>query len=89
MVLGTVYGLSYLMVSSVKYQSFKHAQTDRAQKFQFLVGLVVLIMVLAAEPRVTLFILMAAYVLSGPLTIGYHLVMRRRSGIVEEQDKSI
>ena len=32
--LGTVYGLSYLMVSSVKYLSFKHAQTDRAKKFQ-------------------------------------------------------
>jgi CDP-diacylglycerol---serine O-phosphatidyltransferase len=89
MMLGTVYGLSYLMVSSVKYQSFKHAQTDRSQKFQFLVGLVVLIMVLAAEPRVTLFILTASYVLSGPLTIGYHLAMRRRRGIVEEQDNTV
>lgn len=87
--LGTVYSLSYLMVSSVKYQSFKHAQTDRAQKFQVLVGLVLLIMVLATEPRVTLFLLGAAYVLSGPLAAGYRLVVRGKSSVVEEQENSV
>jgi len=88
-VLGTVYGLSYLMVSSVKYLSFKHAQTDGAKKFQVLVGLVLLIMVLATEPQVTLFVLGAAYVLSGPLAAGYRLVVNGRNPAVEEQENSV
>ena len=88
-ILGTVYGLSYLMVSSVKYLSFKHAQTDRAKKFQVLVGLVLLIMVLATEPQVTLFILGAAYVLSGPLAAGYRLVVKGKVPVEEEQENSV
>lgn len=87
--LGTVYGLSYLMVSSVKYQSFKHARTDRAKKFQVLVGLVLLIMVLATEPQVTLFVLGATYVLSGPLAAGYRLVVRGKGSVEEEQEHSV
>ena len=87
--LGTVYGLSYLMVSSVKYLSFKHVETDRAKKFQVLVGLVVLIMVLAAEPQVTLFVLAATYVLSGPLATGYRLVKKGRSPAGEEEKNSV
>ena len=88
-VLGAVYGLSYLMVSSVKYQSFKHAQTDRAKKFQVLVGLVLLIMVLATEPQVTLFVLGATYVLSGPLAAGYRLVVKGKGSVEEEQENSV
>ena len=87
--LGTVYGLSYLMVSSVKYLSFKHAQTDRAKKFQVLVGMVLLITLLATEPQVTLFILGAAYVLSGPLAAGYRLVVKGRIPAEEEQENSV
>lgn len=87
--LGTVYGLSYLMVSSVKYLSFKHAQTDGAKKFQVLVGLVLLIMVLATEPQVTLFVLGATYVLSGPLAAGYRLVVRGKTSVEEEQEHSV
>lgn len=87
-VLGVVYCLSYLMVSSVPYESFKHPKTDRAKKFQVLVGLVLGIMVLATEPQVTLFILVALYVLSGPLAAGYHLVVRDKR-TVEEQENVI
>ena len=89
MVLATVYGLSYLMVSSVKYQSFKHAETEGVKKFQVLVGLVVLIMILAAEPQVTLFVLGAAYVLSGPLAAGYRLVVKGRKPAEKEQEPSV
>ncbi|HIJ78864.1 MAG: CDP-diacylglycerol--serine O-phosphatidyltransferase [Desulfobulbaceae bacterium] len=79
-----VYGLSYLMVSSISYQSFKKPETDKAKKFQVLVGMVLLIMVLATEPKVTLFLLAAAYVLSGPLAAGYHLVKGKKP--VKEQE---
>lgn len=87
-ILGTVYGLSYLMVSSVKYMSFKHAQTDRAKKFQVLVGLVLLLTLLATEPQVTLFVLGTTYVLSGPLMTGFRMV-RGKKTVVEEQENSV
>lgn len=80
----TVYLLSYLMVSSVKYQSFKHPKTDRAKKFQILVGLVLFIMVVATEPQVTLFVLGASYVLSGPIVTVYRLVVKKK--VAEEQE---
>lgn len=69
-----VYFLSYLMVSSITYQSFKHPETQRKKAFQTVVGLVLLIMVLATEPRVTLFVMGLCYVLSGPLAAAYGLL---------------
>jgi CDP-diacylglycerol--serine O-phosphatidyltransferase len=64
-------------------------EADRAKKFQILVGLVVLIMVLAAEPQITLFVLAAAYVFSGPLMKGYRLVKKGRNPAGEEEKKSV
>lgn len=70
-----VYLLSYLMVSSVTYLSFKHPETQRKKAFQTVVGLVLAVMVLATEPRVTLFVLGLCYTLSGPLAAAYRLLV--------------
>ena len=61
-----VYVLSYLMVSSYRYLSFKHPETTKAKTFQALVAMVLVIMVVATEPQVTLFILGVIYISSGP-----------------------
>ncbi|MBU0484171.1 MAG: CDP-diacylglycerol--serine O-phosphatidyltransferase [Proteobacteria bacterium] len=84
--LGLVYGLSYLMVSNVTYQSFKHAETTGARKFQALVFMVLFIMVLATEPQVTLFVLGFIYVLSGPLGAGYRLLAGLNKNEEEQED---
>ncbi len=68
-----VYGLSYLMVSSFSYQSFKHHETAKAKAFQVMVFMVLVIMLLATEPQITLFFLCLAYVLSGPAAALYRL----------------
>ena len=83
-----VYALSYLMVSSIPYQSFKQAETQAKKAFQVLVAVVLLIMVLATEPQVTLFFLVLAYVLSGPLAAVYGLMVRDKK-VVEEQEKLV
>lgn len=83
-----VYVLSYLMVSSIPYQSFKQAETQAKKAFQVLVAVVLLIMVLATEPQVTLFFLVLAYVLSGPLAAVYGLLTRDKK-VVEEQEKLV
>lgn len=87
LMLALVYSLSYLMVSSVKYLSFKHPETPRAKTFQVLVTMVLVIMVLATEPEVTLFCLGLLYVLSGPLVAGYRFLVKDRNA-VKEQEKT-
>jgi len=79
-----VYLLSYLMISSITYQSFKQPETQRKKAFQMVVGVVLMIMVLATEPRVTLFILGLIYVLSGPLAAAYRLLVPARKAESDE-----
>jgi CDP-diacylglycerol--serine O-phosphatidyltransferase len=74
-ILAMVYSLSYLMVSSISYMSFKHHVTTRAKKFQMMVAMVLLLMVVAAEPQVTLFVMAILYVLSGPFGALYRLLL--------------
>jgi len=86
--LALVYGLSYLMVSSVGYQSFKSPEASRTRKFQVLVTMVLLIMVIATQPEVTLFIMAVLYVLSGPFGTLYRLITRESiEEKPEEQEK--
>lgn len=66
LVLGTLYVLSFLMVSGIRYQSFKDMELVKQKPFQSLVLCVLLLVVVLANPPVTLFLLCLAYVLSGP-----------------------
>lgn len=68
-VLILVYLLAYLMVSNVKYYSFKELNLTRRMPFRLLVGLILVSIVVAAEPQVILFLLTLGYVLSGPATL--------------------
>lgn len=83
--LAMVYGLSYLMVSSVEYISFKSSATSKPRKFQVLVTMVLFIMVIATQPEVTLFAMALFYVLSGPCATLYRLL--KKGGKVEEHNK--
>ncbi|MDH5299530.1 MAG: CDP-diacylglycerol--serine O-phosphatidyltransferase, partial [Desulfobulbaceae bacterium] len=64
--LGLVYFLSYLMVSTHSYQSFKHPETSKARAFHVLVGMVLVLILIATEPQITLFCIGLIYVSSGP-----------------------
>lgn len=68
-VLIMVYSLSFLMVSNVRYHSFKEVRWLQRHPFSGMVALVLAIMVVATEPKVTLFTLAIAYVISGPILI--------------------
>lgn len=81
-----MYGLSYLMVSTHRYSSFKQISKT---KFQFLVGMVLLLIVIATEPRVTLFLLGVIYVLSGPLAGVYRILVQNRKKSTKEQEKLV
>lgn len=78
-----VYLLSYLMVSSITYLSFKQPQSQSKKAFKMVVGLVLLIMVIAIEPLVTLFVLVLGYVFSGPLVAVYRVLVPAKTTAID------
>ncbi|WP_162604849.1 CDP-diacylglycerol--serine O-phosphatidyltransferase [Geomonas ferrireducens] len=72
-ILVLIYFLALLMVSNVKYYSFKDPSLIKRQPFAILVLAVLLLIVVAAEPVVMLFTIFICYILSGPIgfVIGY------------------
>lgn len=65
-VLLMVYGLAGLMVSNVRYFSFKEIQIHRRQPFWVLVAVILLLTFFIAEPQLFLFTGFILYVASGP-----------------------
>lgn len=83
-----VYLLSYLMVSNFSYMSFKHPAAKRKKTFQVTVGMVLLMILVAAEPPVTLFVIGSVYALSGPFNAAYQ-VLHGDKKVTEKQDNII
>jgi CDP-diacylglycerol--serine O-phosphatidyltransferase len=75
-ILVLIYFLALLMVSNVRYYSFKDPSLIRRQPFAILVLAVLLLIVIAAEPVIMLFTIFICYILSGP--IGFVLGYPRR-----------
>jgi CDP-diacylglycerol---serine O-phosphatidyltransferase len=66
-VLVAMYVLSFLMVSTVKYPSFKHVSYIKAHPFQLLVAGLLLLAVVAYKPEVMLFALAVVFIVGGPI----------------------
>ena len=77
--LAALYILSFLMVSSIKYVSFKKVPPilTREKNFNLLVIAVLLLVFIFQEPAVALFTLNLLYVISGPLSTVYRRYARR------------
>jgi CDP-diacylglycerol---serine O-phosphatidyltransferase len=71
-----IYFLALLMVSNVRYNSFKDPGLIKRQPFAFLVLAILLLIVIAAEPYIMLFTIFICYILSGPL--GFLMTWPRR-----------
>lgn len=67
-VLILVYALAFLMISNVHYYSFKELNLSQRMPFRLLVGMIFLLIVVAANPPLMLFLLSFGYVISGPIT---------------------
>jgi len=68
------YILAFLMVSNIKYRSFKQWKLRERKPFNFLVLIALLLLVILAQPQIMVFILICSYVLSG---IGEKLFIRK------------
>lgn len=60
--------LSFLMVSTIKYNSFKKPELFKKMKFDVLVLMILILVFIASQPSIALFLLWLTYVISGPLT---------------------
>ena len=77
-ILVLIYFLALLMVSNVRYHSFKDPGMIKRQPFAFLVLGVILLIIIAAEPQIMLFTIFVGYILSGPLGFLMSWPRRRR-----------
>jgi CDP-diacylglycerol--serine O-phosphatidyltransferase len=72
-----IYLLSFLMVSTVNYLSFKEVNIRHRKPFNVLVSIILIFTVIAYKPQVMLFIIMLSYILSGPAVTFYRLHGKR------------
>jgi CDP-diacylglycerol---serine O-phosphatidyltransferase len=68
--------LAFLMVSTVKYRSFKDLKFRGGTHFNYLVWAILALMLVVAWPQVMLFVVFAGYALSGPIEKAVLLVTR-------------
>jgi CDP-diacylglycerol--serine O-phosphatidyltransferase len=85
-ILVMIYFLSFLMVSTIPYYSFKKLDLKRYKPFNVLVSIILVAMVIAYKPMVMLFLLMLLYIVSGPTITFYRLY--RRSPFVKKTAES-
>lgn len=86
-VLALVYLLAFFMVSNIKFYSFKELNLSQRMPFRLLVGLILLFIIVAAEPTIMLFVLSFAYVISGPITTLLDRRKRRLTIRVVDEDE--
>lgn len=64
-----LYGLSFLMVSTIRYFSFKNLEVFKSMHFNMLVAVVLVLIFIAAQPSIALFAFWFVYALSGPVDL--------------------
>ncbi len=68
--------LAFLMVSTVKYRSFKDLKFSGRAHFDNLVLAILMLMLVIAWPQVMLFVVFACYAVSGPIEKGASLLLK-------------
>ena len=84
-VLLAIFVLALLMVSTIKFNSFKDMEIFRRSPFNTLVVFVFLALLLAMEPQVVIFLLISGYVVSGPIGELYRMLWLKKG----EKEKEI
>lgn len=83
-----LYILSFLMVSTIKYNSFKKPELFKKMNFNVLVAIILILIFIAAQPAIALFILGLAYVISGPFnTLRKQEIIKRKTSGAGELDE--
>jgi CDP-diacylglycerol--serine O-phosphatidyltransferase len=84
-----VYFMGFLMVSNVKYSSFKELDVAKRRPFHILFLLILIAILIATRPEIMIFTIISFYVLSGPLHTLYHSLARRKGTEEDIEEKKI
>ena len=76
-----IYLLAFLMVSTVRYYSFKKMTFLKTHPFRSTVMVIMALVIIFVEPQIALFVLTFGYVLSGPV----YTILKRKKIIMEER----
>lgn len=74
-VLSGMYVLSFMMVSTIRFPSFKHISYIKAHPFQLLVAGLLLLVVVALAPEVMIFVLAMTFIVGGVVWNGIVIVV--------------
>lgn len=83
-ILAGTFLLAFLMVSTIKYPSFKHVNYIKAHPFQLLVAGLLLLVVVALAPEVMFFAIAMTFVFGGLILNLVQAIMRRKKGAYHE-----
>jgi len=72
-----IYVLSFLMVSTIKYPSFKNLELKKRKPFNVLVSIILMLVVIAYKPKIMLFFILVLYIAAGPVVTIYRSKKRR------------
>jgi len=88
LILVMLYFLSFLMVSTIKYNSFKKPELFKRMNFNVLVAAILLLIFIAAQPSIALFFFGVAYICSGlASTVRYHTKLRHKKLETHKSDE--
>lgn len=77
MIIAMMYILSFFMVSTINFISFKDFDIKKRKPFNVLVSIILICMVIAYKPKIILFFIAVVYILSGPVMTLYRLHGKR------------
>jgi CDP-diacylglycerol--serine O-phosphatidyltransferase len=75
-----IFTVAALMVSEIRYYSFKEIRFHHRHPFPVLLGLILLIYLTVGTPELMLFVGIVTYALSGPVAIAFRRLAKRRPG---------
>ena len=76
LILVITFALAFLMVSTIKYRSFKDMKFRRGDHFTYLVWGILALMLIVAWPQAMLFVAFGGYAMSGPLSRVWTMVAK-------------
>lgn len=77
LMLGMTYALAFLMVSNIRYRSFKSYAMGERRPFRILVWAILILVLAAIQPQIVVFGLVLLYALSGPVEHFFGGMIRR------------
>jgi CDP-diacylglycerol--serine O-phosphatidyltransferase len=84
-----IYALAFLMVSNIRYPSFKNLELLKRKPFSTLVAVILTIVVVVAQPAIMLFSFSCLYLLIGPLNVVGGWYKKRVAGLRKEKTEPL